>query len=276
MARGHLAYYRALEEEGHVRVVTDRVDLDESWSAWEAWEVAGASGPPPPLGVIFSMECADAILDPEQLEEWYQLGLRLIGPGHFGPGRYGGGTFTELGLTDMGPALLIEMDRLGIALDMSHTSDQTFWESLEHCQGPILAEPQRLPGAGAEQAPPHRRNDHRHRRARRRHRRHPGQLAAAPRLDRRRRQYGRGHPRAPGRPRRPHLPADRQRPPYRYRQRPRRRRRLRRVRPRDRHHRRHAAHRYGAGRDAATQRTTSPASCTATGCASCEHSGASG
>ncbi len=139
MARGHLAYYRALEEEGHVRVVTDRVDLDESWSAWEAWEVAGASGPPPPLGVIFSMECADAILDPEQLEEWYQLGLRLIGPGHFGPGRYGGGTFTELGLTDIGPALLIEMDRLGIALDMSHTSDQTFWESLEHYQGPILA-----------------------------------------------------------------------------------------------------------------------------------------
>jgi membrane dipeptidase len=139
IAQGHLAYYRALEEEGHLRVVSDRAGLDESWAAWERWEAGGAVAFPPPLGVIFSMECADAVLDPEQLEAWYQAGLRLIGPTHFGPGRYAAGTGSELGLTEMGPALLKEMERLGIALDMSHTSDQTFWESLEHYQGPILA-----------------------------------------------------------------------------------------------------------------------------------------
>ena len=139
MAQGHLAYYRALEEEGHLTVVSDRAGLDESWAAWEAWEASGAGEPTPPLGVIFSMECADAILDPAQLEAWYRDGLRLIGLAHFGPGRYGGGTGTELGLSDLGPALLAEMERLGIALDMSHASDQTFWDSLEHYHGPTMA-----------------------------------------------------------------------------------------------------------------------------------------
>jgi membrane dipeptidase len=89
--------------------------------------------------MIFSMECADAILDPEQLELWHGAGLRLIGLAHYGPGRYAGGTGTELGLTEIGPALLREMERLGVGLDMSHASDQTFWESLEHYGGPILA-----------------------------------------------------------------------------------------------------------------------------------------
>ena len=139
IAWGHLAYYRALEAEGQLRLISDKTSLDRHWAEWEAWEAAGAAEPSPPLGAVFSMECADAVLTPDQLEDWYRAGLRLIGPTHFGPGRYAGGTGTELGLTELGPELLTEMERLGIALDMSHTSDQAFWEALEHYHGPILA-----------------------------------------------------------------------------------------------------------------------------------------
>jgi membrane dipeptidase len=85
------------------------------------------------------MEGADPILDPDQLEEWVDAGLRLLGPTHYGPGRYAGGTGTELGLTDMGRQLLPEMQRLGVVLDLTHCSDQAFWEALEHYEGLVLA-----------------------------------------------------------------------------------------------------------------------------------------
>jgi membrane dipeptidase len=42
-------------------------------------------------------------------------------------------------LTELGPALLKEMERLGIVLDLTHLSDQAFWESLEHYHGLVLA-----------------------------------------------------------------------------------------------------------------------------------------
>lgn len=139
VARSHLEYYRALEEEGYVRVLDHRAALDEHWTSWVDWEARAPNDDPPPLGLVFTMECADPILDPDELEEWWDLGLRMIGPAHFGPARYCGGTNTELGLTEAGPALLAEMRRLGFALDLSHTSDQTFWESLEHFDGTVLA-----------------------------------------------------------------------------------------------------------------------------------------
>jgi membrane dipeptidase len=84
------------------------------------------------------MEGADPILEPQQLEQWFKQGLRLLGPTHYGPGRYAGGTATELGLTDLGKPLLMEMQRLGILLDMTHLSDQSFWEALEHYDGHVL------------------------------------------------------------------------------------------------------------------------------------------
>jgi membrane dipeptidase len=139
VAHGQLAYYRALEQEGHARIITDTNSLNSHITEWEAWEVEANLDATPPLGFVISMEGADPILQPEQLERWWEAGLRLLGPTHYGPGRYAGGTGTELGLTRLGPPLLAEMERLGIVLDMTHLSDQAFWESLEHYQGLVLA-----------------------------------------------------------------------------------------------------------------------------------------
>ena len=138
IAQGQLAYYRALEHEGHIRIIGDRADLDSHIAHWEAWEEIG-SDDTPPLGFVISMEGADPILNPDQLEEWVAGGLRLLGLTHYGPGRYAGGTGTELGLTELGPPLLAEMQRLGVTLDLTHCSDQAFWEALEHYKGLVLA-----------------------------------------------------------------------------------------------------------------------------------------
>jgi membrane dipeptidase len=139
VARGQLAYYRALEQQGDIRIIVDRGGLDRHMATWTDWEAAGGAGETPPLGFVISMEGADPIVSPDQLEEWYQHGLRLLGITHYGPGRYAGGTGTELGLTDLGPTLLAEMERLGVVLDVTHCSDQAFWQALERYDGPVLA-----------------------------------------------------------------------------------------------------------------------------------------
>ncbi|MBX3014629.1 MAG: membrane dipeptidase [Caldilineaceae bacterium] len=145
MAQGQLAYYRALEQQGHIRIIADRAALDSHMAEWHRWDEAhpeanaADSYPTPPLGFVISMEGADPILEPAQLEAWWQAGLRLLGPTHYGPGRYAGGTGTELGLSEIGAPLLREMDRLGILLDLTHMSDQAFWEALEHYHGLVLA-----------------------------------------------------------------------------------------------------------------------------------------
>lgn len=141
MAHGQLAYYRALEQQGHIRIITDIPTLDAHWTEWQAWDAAHPeeTTQTPPLGFVISMEGADPILAPEQLSAWWDAGLRLLGPTHYGPGRYAGGTGTELGLTEIGAPLLREMERLGIVLDLTHLSDEAFWEALEHYNGLVLA-----------------------------------------------------------------------------------------------------------------------------------------
>lgn len=141
VAHGQLAYYRALEAEGHVRILADAAALNAHMEEWLAWDAAHpeSTEDTPPLGFVISMEGADPILHPEQLQAWWDVGLRLLGPTHYGPGRYAGGTGTELGLTEIGVRLVQEMDRIGMLLDLTHLSDQAFWEALEHYNGPVLA-----------------------------------------------------------------------------------------------------------------------------------------
>ena len=144
IAQGQLAYYRALERMGYVRIIENNENLDGHINAWRTWEsrMTGQASDfdnAPPLGFVISIEGADPILTPAQLETWVDAGLRLIGLTHYGPGRYAGGTGTEIGLTELGRPLLAEMERLGVILDLTHCSDQAFWQALECYNGLVLA-----------------------------------------------------------------------------------------------------------------------------------------
>jgi hypothetical protein len=81
-ARGQLAYYRALQRQGILAWIKNERDLDSHVRAWLEYEGAerGALGAEPPLGFILSMEGADPVLSPDQVEEWWDAGLRIIGP----------------------------------------------------------------------------------------------------------------------------------------------------------------------------------------------------
>lgn len=130
-----MAYYRALERQGVLRWIKDWRGLEAHLRAWQADENSQAL----PLGFILSMEGADPILSPEQIPEWWEAGLRIIGPAHYGVSPYAHGTGTEGGLFPDGPRLLKEMDKIGMILDVTHLSDQCFDEALDLFTGPVLA-----------------------------------------------------------------------------------------------------------------------------------------
>jgi membrane dipeptidase len=138
VAQGQLAYYRALEQEGLARIIADGVALTEHMAAWRAYDASPAPQTPP-LGFAIAMEGADCILRPQDVPAWWQAGLRVVGITHYGHGRYADGTSTEGGLTELGTALLAEMQRAGMILDISHCSDQAFWQALERFDGAVLA-----------------------------------------------------------------------------------------------------------------------------------------
>ena len=140
VAEGQLAYYRALEAAGHIRIIENVRQLEAHVADWQVFDADAMPAMAPPLGFVISMEGADPITRPEELEHWHALGLRLLGPAHYGPNRYAGGTGVELGLTDdLGARLLREMQRLNIALDCTHLCDQSFWEAVKVFDGALLA-----------------------------------------------------------------------------------------------------------------------------------------
>jgi membrane dipeptidase len=132
-AQGQLAYYRLLEAQGHLRFISTRTELAAHFAAWQQAPAAT------PLGIILSMEGADPIVGPEQVEAWWKQGLRAVGPVHYGRSHYAYGTSTDGPLSERGVALLKEFRRIGMILDVTHLSDQSFFHALEVYDGPELA-----------------------------------------------------------------------------------------------------------------------------------------
>jgi membrane dipeptidase len=131
--QGQLAWYRLLERQGHVRLILTRRDLAEHWSQWQL------EAETTPLGIILSMEGADPIVDVSQVEAWWKDGLRAVGPAHYGQSHYAYGTATDGPLSEAGVQLLKEFMRLGIALDVTHLCDASFFQALDVYDGPMLA-----------------------------------------------------------------------------------------------------------------------------------------
>jgi membrane dipeptidase len=132
-AQGQAAYYRTMMAKGALRRIDDAAQLDAQVADWSADSLRT------PIGFILSMEGAWPILSPAQLSEWYDLGLRILGPAHYGPNKYCHGTGSEGGLSELGRELLREMDRIGMLLDVTHLADQSFWEAIDIYRGPVLA-----------------------------------------------------------------------------------------------------------------------------------------
>jgi membrane dipeptidase len=126
-ARDQLAYYRSLEKSGHVRIIENRNDLEEHLESET-----------PRVGMVLLMEGADPIRTPKECREWFELGVRIVGPA-WRQTRYSGGTFAPGPLTPEGRQLMGEMEACGMILDTSHAAEASFFEELDLFHGRVIA-----------------------------------------------------------------------------------------------------------------------------------------
>lgn len=92
----------------------------------------------PPVGIVISMEGAEAIREPAEIEMWYERGVRSIGLAWTAT-RYSGGSREPGPLTALGFELLERMAPLNLALDVSHMDEPAVLQALDVYPGPILA-----------------------------------------------------------------------------------------------------------------------------------------
>src|SRR5690606_40846111 len=66
---------------------------------------------------VFTLSLHDALPISGEVQEWYELGLQILGPAHYGPNKYCYGTGSEGGFSEEGRELLKEMSRVGMLMD---------------------------------------------------------------------------------------------------------------------------------------------------------------
>jgi len=93
------------------------------------------------LGLDSGVEIDD---DLRVLRSYYRLGARKLALVHQAPAAWADSCTGilddgDLGLSAFGKEVVRECNRLGILVDVSHVSDQTFWETIETSQKPIIA-----------------------------------------------------------------------------------------------------------------------------------------
>ena len=84
------------------------------------------------------MEGAEGVRSPEELEAWWEWGLRIIGPAWIGT-RFCGGTREPGPMTKEGFALLEGMAAFGFTLDISHMDTKASLQALDVYPGRIIA-----------------------------------------------------------------------------------------------------------------------------------------
>ncbi len=132
--QAQLAWYKAIEDCGEMKMITNADELNAHVSLW-----MNNKNKAKPVGYVLSLEGADSLIDISYVEGAYNYGLRAIGPAHYGPGRYANGTNSTGKLNADGKALLKEMERLNIILDATHLCDDAFWDAIDLFHGHVWA-----------------------------------------------------------------------------------------------------------------------------------------
>jgi len=134
--RNQIDIYRRLVEEhpDKFEIIRNTPDLNLLLSKWQDAE----EKQPRPTGMALLMEGAEGIRTSEELEEWWDLGLRIIGPAWVGT-RYSGGWHEPGPLTNAGRELLSAIAEYNFTLDLSHMDEKATLEALDIYEGGIIA-----------------------------------------------------------------------------------------------------------------------------------------
>ena len=92
------------------------------------------------ISAIFTLEGPAGIgFDPAKLEKLHNLGFRISTLGWNEKNSLTGSHVTGGGLTKRGREYIKECQRLGILVDVSHISDEAFWQVMDITEAPIVA-----------------------------------------------------------------------------------------------------------------------------------------
>ncbi len=89
---------------------------------------------------IFGIEGLDYLKKISDMEELYKLGVRSVNPVWNNHNKFGTGVRPikiinkQKGLTKLGKKLIKKLIKLGIAIDVSHADEETFWDIIEECE----------------------------------------------------------------------------------------------------------------------------------------------
>lgn len=125
-ARQQLDYYKNLDDP-RVSLVTTSAQLERVLELRE-----------PHVGLVVLMEGADPIVDPGDAKNWFDSGVRIVGPA-WHQTRYAGGTGAPGSLTEIGRELMRELSGAGFILDTSHLAEASFFEALGLFDGTVIA-----------------------------------------------------------------------------------------------------------------------------------------
>lgn len=96
------------------------------------------------IGALLSLEGAGSFHgDPDKVQEYFDLGMRMMSLTWNDVNSCGFPNVPEenmsKGITDYGKECIKKMDELGIVIDVSHLSDQGFWDIYELTKNPFIA-----------------------------------------------------------------------------------------------------------------------------------------
>jgi len=139
---GPTAMKRADDQIAAIREMTER--HPESWAfATSADDIRRivAEGK---MAALLGLEGGYAIDERlENVERYYQMGVRYMSPAWSISTSWAGSSGDELGktrgLNDFGKDVVREMNRLGMMVDVSHVSDETFWDIISTSTKPVVA-----------------------------------------------------------------------------------------------------------------------------------------
>jgi membrane dipeptidase len=125
-------YHRLADDHEQFKLIGGRGDLEQVLASWKGDDPAGRR-----VGLVPLMEGADPIREPQEAEWWMERGIRIVGLA-WASTRYSGGTGEPGPLTSDGRRLLEVMAGLGLILDLSHASDESYLEAIDRFEGTII------------------------------------------------------------------------------------------------------------------------------------------
>ena len=137
--RKQLDIYKRLVDEhpDKFQIILTQTELEANLARWNK---PAENNPEKncPVGIVLLIEGAEGILNPGELYEWWESGVRIIGPA-WSKTRFCGGTHAPGPVTREGWELFEAMSEIGFGLDISHMSETASKEAMDGYKGSILA-----------------------------------------------------------------------------------------------------------------------------------------